>query len=153
MDTPMTKADEESINTGDGLNEDETRRARRAIARISYLSQDRPDLSVTARVMSQYVSRPGEEIVPVIKRAIKYLKRYPRCRIVVPNTLFENFEISTWSGSDCEQATRRSCSGGYIQVNGVAVGHWSRTQLTVASELRRRRVECFRQGALQDDGP
>ena len=39
-----------------------------------------------------------------------------------------------WSDSDwaSEQATRRSCSGGYIQVNGVTVGHWSKTQLNVA---------------------
>ena len=38
------------------------------------MSQDRPDLSVAARLMSQYMSRPREEIVPVIKRAIRYLK-------------------------------------------------------------------------------
>ena len=134
VDTPMTKAGQESINTGDELNEDEARRARRAIARMTYMSQDRPDLSVAARVMSQYMSKPREEIVPVIKRAIRYLKRYPRCRLVVPNKLSENFEISAWSDSDwaSEQATRRSCSGGCIQVNGVTVGHWSKTQLNVA---------------------
>ena len=33
VDTPVTKAGEESINTGDELNENEARRARRAIAR------------------------------------------------------------------------------------------------------------------------
>ena len=59
VDTPMTKAGEESINTGDELNEDEARRARRAIARMNYMSEDRHDLSVAARVMSQY--SPGLE--------------------------------------------------------------------------------------------
>ena len=134
VDTPVTKAGEESINTGDGLNENEARRARRAIARMNYMSQDRPDLSVAARLMSQYMSRPREGILPVIKRAIRYLKRYPRCCLVVPNNLSENFEIGVWNDSDwaSEQATRRSCSGGYIQVNGVTVGHWSKTQLNVA---------------------
>ena len=104
------------------------------IARMNCMSQDRPDLSVAARLMSQYMSRPREGIVPVIKRAIRYLKRYPRCCLVVPNNLSENFEIGVWSDSDwaSEQATRRSCSGGYIQVNGVTVGHWSKTQLNVA---------------------
>ena len=67
----MTKAGEESVNTGDELNENEARRARRAIARMNYMSQDRPDLSVAARLMSQYMSRPREGIVPVIKRAIR----------------------------------------------------------------------------------
>ena len=125
VDTPMTKAGEESINTGDELNEDEARRARGPIARMNYMSQDRPDLSVAAPMMSQYISRPREGIVPVIKRAIRYLKRYPRCRLVEPNNHSENFEISVWSDSDSasEQATRRSCSGDYIQVNGVTVGH------------------------------
>ena len=133
VDTPVTKAGEESINTGDELNENEARRARRAIARMNYMSQDRPDLSVAARMMSQYMSRPREGIV--IKRAIRYLKRYPRCCLVVPNNLSENFEIGVWSDNSdwaSEQATRRSCSGGYIQVNVVTVGHWSKTQLNVA---------------------
>ena len=81
VDSPMTEAGEEFTNTFDELNEDEARRARRAIARMNYMSQDRPDLSVAARVMSQYMCRPREEIVPVIKRAIRYLKRCPRCRL------------------------------------------------------------------------
>ena len=58
LDTPVTKAGEESINTGDELNEDEARRARRAIARKNYMSQDRPDLSVVARCPS---TCPGVE--------------------------------------------------------------------------------------------
>ena len=134
VDTPMAKAGEESVNTGDELNEDEARRARRAIARMNYVFEDRPDLPVADRVMPQCMSRPREEIVPVIKRAIRYLGCSPRCRLVVSNTLFENFEISVESDSDwaSEQATRRSCSGGYIKVNGVTVGHRSMEQLNVA---------------------
>ena len=134
VDTPMTKAGQESINTGEDLNEDEARRARRAIARMNYMAQDRPDLSVAARVMSQYMSKPREGMVPVIKRAIRYLKRYPRCSLVVPSIVAENCEINVWSDSDWanDPTTRRSCSGGYIQVNGVTVGHWSKTQLNVA---------------------
>ena len=61
VDTPMTKADEESINTVDELNEDEARRARRVIARLNDMSQDRSDLSVAARVMSQCMSRARED--------------------------------------------------------------------------------------------
>ena len=38
VDTPVKKAGEESINTGDELNENEARRARRAIARMNYMS-------------------------------------------------------------------------------------------------------------------
>ena len=42
VDTPISKAGQESINTGEELNEDEARRARRAIARMNYMPQDRP---------------------------------------------------------------------------------------------------------------
>ena len=134
VDTPISKAGQESINTGEELNEDEARKARRAIARMNYMAQDRPDLSVAARAMSQHMSKPREAIVPVIKRAIRYLKQYPRCRLFVSNSVTEKFEISVWSDSDWanDPTTRKSRGGGYIQVNGVTVGHWSKTQLNVA---------------------
>ena len=38
---------------------------------LNYRAQDRPDLSVAARVMSQYMSKPREGIVPVVKRAMR----------------------------------------------------------------------------------
>ena len=110
------------------------------------MSQDRPDLSVASRVMSQHMSRPRKGIVPVIKRAIRYLKRCPRCRIVVSSTLFENFEISVWSDSDwaSEQAIVQlwfhsgQRSHGWPLVKDVTQRGF---------ELRRSRVECFHQCA------
>ena len=114
VDTPISKAGPESINTGEELNEDEARTARRAIARMNYMAQDRPDLSVAARVMSQHMSQPREWIVPVIKRAMRNLKRYPRCRLFVSSSVTEKFQISVWSDSDWanDPTTRKSCSGG-----------------------------------------
>ena len=50
---------------------------------MNHIDQDRPDLSVATRVMSQYMAKLREETVPVIKRAIRYLERYLRCRLVV----------------------------------------------------------------------
>ena len=73
VDTPMTKAGKESINTGDERNEDEAGRARRAVARMNYTTLDRPDLPVAARDVSQCMSRPREREVRVIKRVVRYL--------------------------------------------------------------------------------
>ena len=38
VDSPMTEAGEEFTNTVDELNEDEARRARRAIVRMNYIT-------------------------------------------------------------------------------------------------------------------
>ena len=57
-DSPLTKAGQETINTGSELNEEDSKRVRRAIARMNCMAQDRPDLSVVSRVMSQFMSKP-----------------------------------------------------------------------------------------------
>ena len=100
VDTPISRAGQESIHTVEELKDDEARRSRGAIAPMNYMAQNRPDLSVAPRVMSQYMSKPREGIVPVIKRAIRYLKQYLRCRVFVSNSVTEKFEIIEWSDSD-----------------------------------------------------
>ena len=40
------------------MREDEAKKVWRAIARIDYMAQGRPDLSVAARVLSQCMARP-----------------------------------------------------------------------------------------------
>ena len=99
---------------------------RRATAQMNYMAQDRFDLFVAARVTSLYVSKPREETVPVIERATRHFKRYPRYRLVVSNSAPWKFERQ-WAN---DLTTSKSCSGGYIQVNGVTVGHCSKKQLT-----------------------
>ena len=53
VETPMTKDGQDRLNTGEELREEEARRARRATARVNYMGQDRPNLSVVTRVLSQ----------------------------------------------------------------------------------------------------
>ena len=77
VDTPISKAGQDPINTGEELNEDEARSGRRAIAQMNHMAQVRPDLSVAVRVMSQYVSKPLEGTVPVIKPAIRSVQALP----------------------------------------------------------------------------
>ena len=127
----VAKAGEESINTGDEVNEDEARRARGAIARMNYMFQDRPDLSTATRVMSQYLSRPREEIVLVIKRAIRCLKCYPRSRVEcfrqgalrddVPE-IAHGGDIVCASGRTCIAACGRQC----LQRYAASPRQWSR---------------------------
>jgi hypothetical protein len=131
----MSKDGFESIDVGEALSAEDSTRARRAIARINYMALDRPDLAVVARTMSQHMSNPREGVIPVIKRVLRYLKRYPRCFVTVPR-LAEgtSWSIQSWTDSDwaTDPRTRKSCSGGYLMVNGFCIAHWSKTQANVA---------------------
>jgi hypothetical protein len=132
VDTPITKQNAEELNTGALLQEDAARKARRAIARINYMAQDRPDLSVAARVLSQGMAQPHEGIQVGIKRVIRYLARCPRCVLSVYPDAGRGLEVwtdSDWAG---DLSTRRSCSGGMLFLWGVPVLHWSKLQSNVA---------------------
>ena len=109
----------------------EGRRARRAIARINFMAQDRPDLSAAARVVSQHMSSPTTGTMEAVKRIIRYIKKYPKC---VQNIENYNEDIiclvdSDWAG---DVSTRKSCSGGVVLVHGAVVGFWSKLQSNVA---------------------
>ena len=135
VDTPMSKDGMESIDTGNELSAAEATVARRAIARVNYMAQDRPDLAFVARIMSQHMAAPRDGIVLVIKRVLRYLKRFPRCVLTVP-TMKEGdaWEVKGWADSDwaTDPRTRKSCSGGFIMINNLCVAHWSKTQSNVA---------------------
>ena len=135
VDTPLSKDGLEAIETGEELSEEEATRARRAIARVNYMAQDRPDLAVVARTMSQQMARPRQGVLPVIKRTIRYLQKFPKCSLTVPN-LDEStpVEIAGWTDSNWanDLRTRKSCSGGYITISGLCVSHWSKTQSNIA---------------------
>jgi hypothetical protein len=131
-DTPITKQFAEEMNTGDPLGDEEARKARRAIARVNYMAQDRPDLSVAARVLSQGMAHPHEGINVGIKRVIRYLAKCPRSVLkICPD---EKRELDIWTDSDWagDLETRRSCSGGMLFVHGVPLLHWSKLQSNVA---------------------
>ena len=133
VDTPITKSCQEQVHLGEEMSEVEARRTRRSIARINYMAQDRPDLSVAARILSQCMSRPREGVRACVKRVIRYLRRYPRCILeVTPTDAFDQLEVwtdSDWAG---DVATRKSCSGGSLQLGGTTVQHWSKVQSNVA---------------------
>lgn len=133
VDTPITKNCQEQVHLGEELPEEDARRVRRSIARINYMAQDRPDLSVAARIMSQCMSRPREGVRTCVKRAIRYLRKYPRCILeVTPAAAFDQLDVwtdSDWAG---DIVSRKSCSGGSLQLGGTTVQHWSKVQSNVA---------------------
>ena len=135
VNTPSLKDLEANVATGEELSTDLATKVRRGIARINYMAQDRPDLSSAAKVMSQHMAKPHEGVVPLLKRCVKYLKRFPTAGLLVPRGLpADDHELVAWTDSDWagDANSRRSTSGGVIVYRGATIMHWSKAQSNVA---------------------
>ena len=133
--TPSLKELEDAVGSGEELSGDLASKARRGIARISYMSQDRPDLSAVAKVMSQHMAKPRDGVVLLLKRCIRYIKRYPVGALLIPREVTADENVLTaWTDSDWagDVDTRKSTSGGFVVYRGAVVSHWSKSQSNVA---------------------
>ena len=138
VDTPMGRDAEEYTNNEERsqrpvMDDAEARRYRRATARVNFMAQDRPDLSVVSRIMSQFMAQPrkGDEIL--LKRVIRYLKKFPvvESRMLWqrrPDHMTVNID-SDWAG---DRTSRKSTSGGTIRNGQHLIQHWSKLQSTIA---------------------
>ena len=123
------------VASGDELGSDLATKVRRGIARVNYMAQDRPDLSAVAKTMSQHMAKPHEGVVPLLKRCVKYLKRFPTASLLVPRGVpAEVQELVAWTDSDWagDVDSRKSTSGGAIVYRGATLMHWSKAQSNVA---------------------
>ena len=132
VDTPVVK-DEVAGHRTEPMTSQQATLFRRGAARVNYMSQDRPDLSVASRMLSQRMSNPmqGDEIA--LKRVIIYLRLHPTCATVM--SWQSEPEVMTllvdadWAGC---QESRKSTSGGCILLGNHLVSHWSKLQGTIA---------------------
>jgi histone deacetylase 1/2 len=114
------------------MNANDAKRFRRGAARVNFMAQDRVDLNVASRIMSQCMATPREGDDKLLKRVIRYLIRYPKCESWMewqenPGKLTVNID-SDWAG---DQASRKSTSGGCIRFGSHLIHHWSKLQATV----------------------
>lgn len=115
------------------MSPENARRYRRAVARLNYMAQDRCDLAVASKLLSQSMAQrcDGDELG--VKRVLRYLTRYPRFVTLMefqkmPATL-EIFSDSDWAGNS---KTRRSTSGGVVLFGSHVLTHWCKTQASIA---------------------
>lgn len=76
--TPPTKDWGPKVCEGQSLHLERTRSAGRRIAILNYIAQDRPDLSVSLRVLSQQMSCPVEGTEVGVKRAVRDFQEHPK---------------------------------------------------------------------------
>ena len=102
---------------------------------MQYLSHDRADLGLAAAVLATRMAKPKSSDVELLRRTVAYLRTHPSLSVLfewgsAPSEQVLNlYSDSDWASC---QSTRRSRSGGTVQLNGRTVAHWCRHQDTVS---------------------
>ena len=133
VSTPVNTVDCEAIGPGEPLISYEVRRYRGAAALISYMSQDRADLSVAATYLAKAMAHPTQQAWMAAKRVVRYLTGVPRIEQLYPwGEPVDSFKLETDSDwARCGQ-TRKSHSGGVLSLGPYVLSHWCRIQPSIA---------------------
>ena len=135
ISTPLCTAEAKEADRQDqpDMPADLARRHRAAVARIVYLAQDRLDLGVAAVELAKTMARPKEGDDARLKRVARYLRGQPEYVQWYP-LQDETDQIILTTDADwatCKE-TRRSNSGGTLQLGHHFIAAWSRVQPRVA---------------------
>ena len=107
-------------------------RFRALVARISYLSQDRPDLKFASMQVRCAMAKPTTRDMERVKRIGRYLGGKPRARcwfLWQQSGELEAYSDADWGG---DKATRRSVSAGVIMRGAHCLKVWTKKQQVVA---------------------
>lgn len=131
--TPMQGSDDDYKIDSEKLNAAEARKYRGATALLSYLSQDRPDLSAAVCHLARKMASPSESDVERLKRVVRYVRGVPRL-IQLMEWQNEASILNLYSDSDwanCKE-TRKSHTGGCMFLGNHMIFHLCRIQQSVA---------------------
>ena len=118
--------DSQALTGGDGT------RYRALVARISHLSQDRPDLKFAAMQVCCAIANPTVCDSERVKRIGRYFAGRPRAKCWFrwqQSGELEAYPDADWGG---DKATRRSVSGGVIMRGGHCLKVWTKKQQVVS---------------------
>ena len=126
-DEPVTKDCEEK------LSEDQASKYKSVVARANDLALDRPEIQFATKECAKAMSTPTVADMRRLKRLGRYLKGHPRTTHEFPwqtwvSELAVNMDAN-WAG---DKRTRKSTSGGCIQIGKHLIKSWSKSQSLVA---------------------
>ena len=133
--SPGTREEQTKANetTSDEMKPDESSRYRMLVARLNYLSSDRPDIQYAVKEASKHMSKPHIHHWGLLKRIGKYLIDAPR---VIQKfkwqgvmNVVSGHSDSDWAG---DRQTRKSTSGGVCRIGPHVIKTWSSTQQMIA---------------------
>ena len=123
--------DDDAIDS-QALTGGDVTRYRALVARISYLSQDRPDLKFAAMQVCCAMANPTVRDSERVKRIGRYLAGRPRAKCWFrwqQSGELEAYSDADWGG---DKATRRSVSAGVIMRGGHCLKVWTKKQQVVS---------------------
>ena len=133
------------------MTKDETSRFRGLVARVNYLSLDRPDLQFAAKTASQHMAQPKVCDWAKIKRIARHLVKASRA---VQNsfacqgkpTQITTYVDSDWAGN---KITRKSTSGGAVFSGKHFIKSWISTGRVMALSSDEAELYGMLKGATQ----
>ena len=128
-DKPQMTDDDD--NDSQALTGGDIKRYRAVVARISYLSQDRPDLKLASMQVCCAMAKPSVRDMERVKRIGRYLARKPRAKCWFrwqQSGELEAYSDADWRG---EKATPRSVSAGVMMRGGHCLKVWTKKQQVV----------------------
>ena len=126
---------------------------RRLVARGNYMCIDRQDIQFAIKELSRFMANPTPSAWEALVRLGKYLKLRPRYIIRFGwqprSTTITTSVDSDWAG---EGSTRKSTSGGIMQLGGHVVKSWSSTQNVISLSSGESEFYAIVKGASQSMG-
>ena len=107
-------------------------RYRALVARISYLSQDRPDLKFASMQVCCAMVKPSARGMERVKRIGRYVAGKPRAKCWLRWQQSGELDVYTdadWGG---DKSTRRSVSAGVVMRGGHCLKVWTKKQQVVS---------------------
>ena len=137
---PAVKDDDEEEEEKPGKAD--ARQYRADAARMNYLAQDRSDVQYAAKEICTCMSNPTTRGMRKLKRAVGYSAKAKQVawhmNEIEEMPFFIDVHVdSDWAGC---KTTRRSTSGGMLDVGGVVVKSWSRAQKSLALSQEKRSI-------------
>ena len=122
----MTNDERDDANDSQALTGGDITMYRALVARISDLSQDRPDLKFAAMQVCCAVANPSASDLERVKRIGRYLVENPRAECLFHWQQGGGFEAHS------DEVTRRSVSVGVIMRGGHCLKVWTKKQQVVS---------------------
>ena len=128
--TPITKDIKFNSDENEPIHEEGT--YRRAIGRLLYLTNTRPDINFAVQFLSQFVQSPNMYHHQAVNRVLRYIKGSPTRGLFFPSE--SNMKLNAFSDSDWASCnfTRRSTTGFCVYM-GSALISWKTKKQNIVS--------------------
>ena len=138
--SPGTSVQKKLLDGDEELSKEDHGLFRKGVGKLMWLLPIRPDLSFAVKELARSLQGPTSECMSKLKHVLRYLqgtkgfKHKLRPSITLPSYEKPSPDIIAYVDSDWAgcHTTRRSTSGGVLQILGSTFHHFSRTQATVA---------------------